>query len=587
MPGVLLLLGLLWASARDGGRGLTRGEMLICYVCVSTTVTVAGYNFLQVFVPALGSAHYLAPANRWQELLPFYPEWLVPRDEAALARLFSGESGVPWEVWLPLLAWWSTFLLAMGLAGLAGATLLSDGWIRRERLTFPIAAIPLEVSQPGTPLFRQRSFWICFLVPAALQSLLALNYYFPSVPAIPLKHQEVSQGLVDPPWVALRPLALGHTPFITGLAYLAPLDVSFSIWFFYWLGKAQRLVALLGGWVDPSDLGASGEPHLSDQTIGAFLALGLLLLVRAHLSARRGPRPERGTNPGDPWLGRAAVMVLAACSLYAFSFMVAAGFAPLLAAALLVVYGLTVITIARVRAEAGFAWAYGPDRFTASLSQVVVDGAGTAAFPPRSIALLGLFHWFWWDLRFALFPAQMEALKIADEAQIARRRMVGLLALALVVGLAVSLYAVMVDSYRFGWGTARVYIGPQMGARLGYTLADGWLENGAPPRWDRVLWAGIGGAVTLALGLLRGHFPWWPFHPIGYVMAATPTAYAFWSNYLLAWAVKAAVLRYGGAQLYRRSLPLVFGLILGDISTQTLWSLGATLLDAPVYQFVS
>jgi len=47
------------------------------------------------------------------------------------------------------------------------------------------------------------------------------------------------------------------------------------------------------------------------------------------------------------------------------------------------------------------------------------------------------------------------------------------------------------------------------------------------------------------------------------------------------------LLRYGGMRLYRRALPFVVGIILGDIATQTLWSLFASLLGLPVYQFVS
>jgi len=70
-------------------------------------------------------------------------------------------------------------------------------------------------------------------------------------------------------------------------------------------------------------------------------------------------------------------------------------------------------------------------------------------------------------------------------------------------------------------------------------------------------------------------------------MAATATSYAFWSHYFMAWLAKVIVLRYGGMRLYRRSLPLVMGVILGDIVSQTVWSLGASLLNIPVYQFVS
>jgi len=40
-------------------------------------------------------------------------------------------------------------------------------------------------------------------------------------------------------------------------------------------------------------------------------------------------------------------------------------------------------------------------------------------------------------------------------------------------------------------------------------------------------------------------------------------------------------------RLYRQSLPFVIGLILGDIATQTFWSLLASLMGWECYQFIS
>jgi hypothetical protein len=161
------------------------------------------------------------------------------------------------------------------------------------------------------------------------------------------------------------------------------------------------------------------------------------------------------------------------------------------------------------------------------------------------------------------------------------------MAAATVVAVVVGLAWVLQESYRYGWGTAKTYVGPAAGARQSYNLTLNWMLNPQAARWDKTLWMGIGGAFTLLLGLLRQRFTWWPFHPIGYAMAATATSQAFWVHYFIAWLVKFAVLRYGGMRLYRNLLPLVYGLILGDVASQTLWSIGGSLLDLPVYQFVS
>ncbi len=620
MPGVIFLLLLLTWNARRR-RPFTRAELLAAYVVVSSTVTLAGYNFFQVLIPTLGTGLYFqSQANGWGRVLAYLPAWLLPQDRAALHGLFYGESGVPWGVWVvPLLAWGS-LAFAVALASLMVSALLADLWIREERLAFPIAALPLEMTRPEAGFFRNRRMWLGFALPVILNSLLALHYYYPGIPAVEIKHRDLLDGVTTPSLAVLDPLYVGFTPFIVGLAYLAPLDVSFSIWFFLWLAKAERIVAFSMGLMDAGDAGGMGAPYINEQTVGGFLTLGLLILWRAWPRRRdlnadrtwaRRPRPYKlgaassaptervaypaGTPKHSPpdryaiskdykWILQ---LVLAAALVYILGFMWLAGFPLWLTVALMALYFLTVAVICRVRSEAGFAWAYGPSRFATSLSHIVTDVHGTLGLAPRSIALMGLFHWLWWDLRFALMPAQMDALKIGDVAHIRRRQLLALMTAATITAVVVGLIWVLHDSYRFGWGTAKTYEGPSQGARQSYDMAVNWLLNPTPPRWDKIMWMAFGGIVTIGLGLMRQRFVWWPFHPIGYVMAGTLTAESFWGHYFLAWLVKLLLLRYGGRPLYQRTLPFVFGLILGDIASQTLWSIGASLLDAPVYRFVA
>jgi hypothetical protein len=190
-------------------------------------------------------------------------------------------------------------------------------------------------------------------------------------------------------------------------------------------------------------------------------------------------------------------------------------------------------------------------------------------------------------VRFLPMPFQMEALKIADSAGIRRGLVLGVIFLATVVGLAIGYVAVLRVSYELGWGSGKVYLGPVGGATAAWTQGMDWLRNPMPADRLGLPWLLGGAAVTLALAHLRTQFIWWPFHPIGYVMAETGTGSSFWFHYLLAWLLKLTLLRYGGHRLYVRSLPFVIGVILGDILTQAAWSAAAVLLDVPVYQFIS
>ena len=69
----------------------------------------------------------------------------------------------------------------------------------------------------------------------------------------------------------------------------------------------------------------------------------------------------------------------------------------------------------------------------------------------------------------------------------------------------------------------------------------------------------LGIAEAGVLTWLRGRFAWWPFHPAA--IAFPVVRYGF--SLLLVWLCKLLVIRYGGVQLYRRSLPFWYGIMVG------------------------
>lgn len=582
MPGIMLLLVFLMANARSRRRPFTPVELLSIYMVTSTTAAFAGYYFFQLLVVSMGAGRYWAtPENEWARLWQYFPKWLWVEDAPGLAGLFQGQSPVAWSIWILPLAGWGLFVFGIYCLTLCINLLLADSWIRRERLTFPMASIPLEMT--GGTLFQSRVFWLAFLLPVVIQSFIALSYYFPTVPFKGLKGRDLIEHVQDPPWAVLRPIRMGLTPFMIGLAYLSPLDVSFSVWFFQWLQKGERFFALTLGWVDASDLGQRGEPGLNQQCVGAFLTMGLLILWRL-IPSRSERRLQRETGQAAVSLWTVGIALALFAGLVVF--LRVAGFKLFVAVALLTVYLLFVLVMSRVRAEAGFAWTYAPDRGVVSVPQLMPRIFGTGALGERNLAMIGFFYWFFWDLRFSVMPSQMEALKIGDSARIQRKQLVMLLVAAMLVAIVVSFFAVLRDSYHYGWESGKVFAGPRNAARLGYQKSLLWIDNPTLPESSDFVWAGVGGAMTLFLSFMRQRFVWWPFHPIGYVMAATNTSYSFWGYYFIAWVLKALVLRYGGMKLYRQSLPLAYGLIIGDIATQCGWSLFGSILDLPVYQFI-
>jgi len=74
---------------------------------------------------------------------------------------------------------------------------------------------------------------------------------------------------------------------------------------------------------------------------------------------------------------------------------------------------------------------------------------------------------------------------------------------------------------------------------------------------------------------MRLRFWWWPFHPIGYIAANCWGMHWNYMPFFLGWLFKSLVIRYGGLRLYRTTVPLAIGLIVGDLVNQGIWSIVA------------
>lgn len=591
LAGLAALAALAWlaggARTREAARALLgRKTLLTVYIMIAVSGVLTGYSHIQTLMPTLAMVIVRATAeNRWARFHEHLPGWLFPKDPEALRGLFSGESRVPWGEWLVPLCSWFLFLMAAYGAMLCLAAILSRLWISGERLTFPVAQLPLEMTAEGNALFRNRLMWVGFAIPLVLESLIALNYYFPAIPAVEIKHQNMQPfWFPGRPFNVMTPFYFGWTPFIVGFAYLAPVDVSFSVWFFNLLAKAERVSGVVMGW-DAAGGGvmANRFPYPEEQAFGAFLAFAIAALWRTWPGLRKAWQ-ERKQRDEESRLMLLSVGGLVLCCGVMLTFFTLCGLPLWLGTLSLVLILLIAITLSRIRAEAGPAWVFGPYR---DVTRAIVVSLGAGGFNDREIVGLSIFRWFSRDARFLPMPFHMEAFKIADAAGIRKRTAMAVMALATAVGVAVGFYVVLTLSYKMGLGTGKTYGGPTGGATTVWNQANDWSKNRTLPDEIGVPWILGGAAITLLLIQMRTLFIWWPFHPIGYVMAETGAGGSFWFHYLLAWIFKLVVLRYGGHRLYVRTLPLVIGLILGDILTQTVWSAFAVLFDIPVYQFIS
>ncbi len=556
------------------GLALSAQEVLVVYVMMTTSTVLSSSGQLHFIIPTVAAAwHYATPENGWAASWQRYvPHWMAQTDPKVLHGFYAGHTSLPLTGWLPQIEAWGGFMLALAAASLCIVSILRRQWVDRERLTFPTVALPLAVVDPDAPLLRRPLFWLGATGPFLVSCLNTLALNIPSVPLLNLRatgDSDLGKLLTTPPWNALGYTPLSFYPFVIGIAYLIPTDVTFSCWFFFAITRVERVVGAALNW----GTGAAGVnqatfPALGHQGAGAFLALTLvsLWLSRGYLKevwatalGRHGglddtdePLPYRGALIG---LGLAVAAMVGFCC--------AAGMNPFVALTVIVLGLIYMVAATRIRAETGNAWLFGPD---VDVSTLMTRTFGTSLLGAHDLSILAFLRPAIanFDLRCITMPHQMDAFKMASEVRLSRRPLVLAIAVSTVIGLSASFLIALTLWHGFGaeggtdpWRTAQ--------GRVPFDNLVDILRNRTGPDQTGILALATGFAITAALMLLRTHFIWWPLHPVGYAIANTGTMTSTWMPFFLAWLFKSLALRYGGAGFYRKSLPFFLGLIAGDI----------------------
>ena len=279
---------------------------------------------------------------------------------------------------------------------------------------------------------------------------------------------------------------------------------------------------------------------------------------------------------------RAALAGLVGCGVIIIGWLWAAGMSPPLAllemGGYLFIQGLV---MGRAMAEGGMLMAEG------SFTPTDIYGA----FAPRAtlgadnLTMLAFSEaMFTRDLRGMPFSGFLDGQKLGEGVGLNLRRLVPVFAATFVLTLAAAIPLHLWLPYRRGAVTL-----------YGYTYRSNatqfWQENAPLMRGDMAFrpqqggWLLVGAAVCALLALLRTRFYWWPLHPLGYAMSASWTVIVFWFPMLVAWLLKLLTIRYGGMRLYAAARPFFLGMIFGEFTLATLWTLISIVWDTPVPAF--
>lgn len=589
MPPVLIITALLVCNYFIGWfrpqSKLSQGELLTIYAMLTVSVVLSGMGMLQFLCTTLGAVpHFMTPQNGWERYLGYVPSNILPK-LSAIDGFYKGGEPIPWSAWKMPILLWSGFFLCMLFNVFCINTVFRKQWMDRERLTFPIAQLPIEMTEPKTDFFRNRLMWLGFAIAAGLESMNSLNYLYPNIPYVQLRANNVASALSSAPWNAMGSLNTTFYPLAIGLGFVLSAEVSFSCWFFYLLTKLERVGAAWLGWV-PAPGAVSAPPYLAHQGAGAFIGIAVVVvyLARHHLRdvlQKMLGRSDAIDDSGEPLSYRTAGIGICVSFVGMLALCYYVGLSPLVAAAYLGLYLIYSTTITRLRAEAGPAWTMGP---SLNAMDGLIQGIGPAKLGAQNLIPLAYLNWFSIEMRCCPMPAQIEAMRIAQAAKLRQRTMTVVLLLAIVAGTAVGFWACLAVWYSFGAGTAVVEPWRTAMGKVPFDRATNYLLNPRPPDVAGIAAIGFGAAVTFVLSLLRSRFVWFPFHPAGYVLANTSTLDWLWCPFLVAWVCKVTITRYGGIKAYRHAVPFFLGLVLGDYITSSLWALAGSVLGIRMYR---
>jgi len=565
-------------------RGLRRTEMLFIYCTILVMSGIPGQQFATyLYLGLAGPIYYATPQNQYADPMRGFhqhiSEWLVPSKDPnspVIKWMFeglpegAGFADIPWHLWVRPLAVWTVLGLLTFFVSLCVSAMLRKQWVDRERLLFPLAQVPLEVTKPGPGggpggVFRSPAFWVAFCIPVFVYGVNGIHAYFPSVPFIDLYPPWTRDLFSEKPWYVLNSMGANIYFCMIGISYLLTAEVGFSFWFFFLFDRILEMLRISHGM---EDFGVFRR----NTHIGSFAMLGLFYVwvSRRHLGdiARKAfTRAQDVDDSAEPLPYRVAffgatggfLLICGWCWIFGMSFIF-----PLI---LFGWYFLCLIVLARIVAEAGlfvFWFGISPQDFTMLLPGYANVGAS-------DVTMLQLVGFKIQDAATAVMPQGLQAMKIGSEARLSGRKLFAIMLVAIVVSALACHIPSLYVTYKhavpnLGWWTRGA-------ARANASTVEWSLVSKSRLTAGDAAEAAGGAGFTLFLLAMRQRFLWWPFHPLGYAANTTGTMFRYWFAVFIGWSIKMAVTWLGGVRLWRRLYPAAIGLIVGNTVILFSWLL--------------
>ncbi len=585
---VLLVVSLANAPLRRFAPKLVLGpqEMAVMYIGLCVASTVAAHDSMQVLAPAMAHAHkYQTPENNWGELiLPYLPKWLTVSDAHSLKNLYEGNANLKdpgvYRPWLGPAAWWLLFYTAFNVGTLAVVSLFRRRWIESERLSFPVAQVPMEIMHGRGGFLRDPVTWVVLLITLGIDVLNGLHVLHPIVPQIPTRGEAVPAfnlggQVTDRPWNAIGFTPIAFYPIVIGLGLLLPSELALSCWFFFWFWRLALVLTRAWGLEVVPEF-----PYIRYQMFGGYMGIAAVALYLSRRYIGEVYRSVIGREKSDlsreAMSYRTAAIVLAVCFAVLVVFSIVAGMSWWYAILFFLIYFVIAFSISRIRAEMGLPC---HDLHFAGPTDILPAMIGTLNLTRPTRVVSWLYWWFNRAYRNHAGPHHIEAFKICEQTGLSPKVAGVTIVLGTVLGVVAAFWGALWCYASFGAAQGSPFnFGGELYGHMATSLDAPQKANGG---------AAIAGLLGFGLMvvtlILKVRLPWIPIHPAGYAVAASWSMQFMWCPLLIAWAVKGLTTRYGGGRYSRRLVSIAFGLILGDLIGGVFWSSYGIYIKKQIY----
>lgn len=486
---------------------------------------------------------------------------------------------IPLREWVMPVTIWGTLVFITLTAFLCVNVIMRKKWAESERYPMPNARIPLtliglgdKTDSPFANIWRNGYAWAGLIFAVAYGFLKGCHFFNDKIPNIAINIQ-LNEYITNPIFGSMFSTSFTFLLTVCCIAVFFELNILMSTVVGYWI---CRTVYFLGHVTGTDTIG--GFPWRDEQAVGAYLgyfAIVIILSSKYIWGVIKDAIKGKAKEPGDIFSSRTAVIIFVICHIAIVIWARiagASGLSMLIFFAFLVLMGFV---SAKYRAECGSPYGY----FTPFNAMIfVATVGGISVFGTQCMLVALVISGFYTVTVFYLIPGmQFELMEAGRKYKIRPSHIVWTCIIGLFGGLFIGGWTFLSLGYSSGSTNLRgawyydsfTWIVNRFRGPLS-VANDAW-NNGGTMTVQTTNWARralfSGGIIMAILTLLRQFFAGFWFHPVGFMVGLTNmNDGAPWGTLLIAWIIRYATLKIGGAKAVRnKMLPFFVGAFVGCV----------------------